>query len=222
VTSDKTWPRLVSLAVHELRTPATVVAGYLRMLLKDRVGPLTDDQRRLVEEAEKSCGRISALLAEMSDLAHLELGDTAMAQHTVDLAAVLREVVENAATGQDVASVNATEIAGPAEVSGDAGRLRAALAAILRCVQRELPTSSITVRLQLQSGSTIVAIGSPEHVAALARADSAEAVFDELRGGMGLALPLARRVIERHGGRLAVLPDNPRAGAAVVLPLKRA
>jgi signal transduction histidine kinase len=26
--------------------------------------------------------------------------------------------------------------------------------------------------------------------------------FDEKRGGMGLALPLARRVIERHGGRV--------------------
>ena len=27
--------------------------------------------------------------------------------------------------------------------------------------------------------------------------------FDEKRGGMGLALPLARRVIEGHGGRIA-------------------
>jgi signal transduction histidine kinase len=222
VPSDKTWPRLLSLAVHELRTPATVVAGYLRMLMKDRVGPLSDDQRRLVEEAEKSCGRISALLAEMSDLAHLELGDAPFAQQTVDLAVVLRDVVDNAVTGPDFATVTQTEIAGPAEVSGDPGRLQAALAAILRCVQRELPTSSIAVRLLSQSGSAVIAIGSPENVPALARADSAEPAFDELRGGMGMALPLARRVIERHGGRLAVLPDNARAGAAVVLPLRRA
>ncbi|HEX2344162.1 MAG TPA: histidine kinase dimerization/phospho-acceptor domain-containing protein, partial [Vicinamibacterales bacterium] len=105
VPSDKAWPRLLSLAVHELRTPATVVAGYLRMLMKDRVGPLSDDQRRLVEEAEKSCGRISALLAEMSDLAHLELGDAPLTQQTVDLAVVLRDVVDNAVTGPDFATV---------------------------------------------------------------------------------------------------------------------
>jgi len=222
VAPDKTWPRLLSLAVHELRTPATVVAGYLRMLMKDRVGPLSDDQRRLVEEAEKSCGRISALLAEMSDLAHLELGDAPLAQQTVDLAAVLREVVEGAATGPDLAAVTASDMGGSAEVVGDAGRLRAALAAILRCVQRELPTSSVEVRLRSQSGSTIVAIGTPDGVSALARAaDEGAPAFDELRGGMGMALPLARRVIERHGGRLAVLPDNPRAGAVVVLPLKQ-
>jgi signal transduction histidine kinase len=212
----------VSLAVHELRTPATVVSGYLRMLMKDRVGPLSDDQRRLVEEAEKSCGRISALLAEMSDLAHLELGDAPFAQQTLDVAAVLRDVVEHAVSGPDFAIVTVTEIAGPVELLGDPARLRAALAAILRCVQRELPTSSISVRLQTQSGSAVVAIGSPENIPSLVRAESADPSFDELRGGMGMALPLARRVIERHGGRLAVLPDNPREGAAVVLPLRPA
>jgi signal transduction histidine kinase len=214
----------VSLAVHELRTPATVVAGYLRMLLKDRVGPLSDDQRRLVDEAEKSCTRISALLAEMSDLAHFELGDATLTRQTVDLPALLREVVEGAAPGPDLAAVTAADISEPADVSGDVNRLRAALAAILRCIQRELPTSSIEVRLRSQSGSAIVAIGTPESVSALARGkgDVEAAAFDELRGGMGMALPLARRVIERHGGRLAALPDNSRAGAVVVLPLKRA
>ena len=57
---DPEWPRLLSLSVHELRTPMTVVAGYLRMLLKDRAGPVTDQQRRLLEEAEKSCGRLAS------------------------------------------------------------------------------------------------------------------------------------------------------------------
>jgi signal transduction histidine kinase len=222
VATDETWPRLVSLAVHELRTPATVVAGYLRMLLKDRAGPLSDDQRRLVEEAEKSCGRISALLAEMSDLAHLELGDGPFVQQTVDLAALTRDVVQAAATGPDLAAVTLSDAGGPAEVSGDPGRLRAALSAIVRCVQRELPTaSSIVVRRQPRAGSTVLAVGAAENIAALADADEGGPVFDELRGGMGMSLPLARRVIERHGGRLIVLPDNPKAGVTVVLPLKR-
>ena len=73
-TVDPRWPRLLSLTVHEFRTPMTVVAGYLRMLLKDRAGPITEQQRRLLEEAEKSCARLSALLAEVSDLANLEAG----------------------------------------------------------------------------------------------------------------------------------------------------
>src|SRR5258708_14177191 len=74
VPVDARWPKVLSLAVHELRTPMTVVAGYIRMLLKDRAGPLTDPQRRLLEKAEKSCGRLSALLTEVSDLANLDRG----------------------------------------------------------------------------------------------------------------------------------------------------
>ena len=51
------FPRVMSLAVHELRTPVTVVSGYLRMLLRDQAGPLTDKQRKMVEEADRSCTR---------------------------------------------------------------------------------------------------------------------------------------------------------------------
>ena len=59
---DPRWEKILSLSVHEFRTPMTVVAGYIRMLLKDRAGPLSDQQRKLLEEAEKSCARLTALL----------------------------------------------------------------------------------------------------------------------------------------------------------------
>ena len=62
------FPRALSLAVHELRTPVTVVAGYLRMVLREQAGPVTEKQRKMLEEAERSCTRLSALVTEMSDL----------------------------------------------------------------------------------------------------------------------------------------------------------
>ena len=77
---DPRWPKVLSLSVHEFRTPMTVVAGYIRMLLKDRAGPLTDPQRKLLEEAEKSCGRLSALMAEVSDLSQDRGGHRAFQQ----------------------------------------------------------------------------------------------------------------------------------------------
>ena len=54
------FPRAMSLAVHELRTPVTVVAGYLRMLIREQGGPLNEKQKKMLEEAERSCARISA------------------------------------------------------------------------------------------------------------------------------------------------------------------
>ena len=92
---DPRWPKILSLSVHEFRTPMTVVAGYIRMLLKDRAGPLSDQQRKLLEEAEKSCGRLTALLTEVSDLSNLEGGTAAVqpaARPTCNRS--LREAVE--------------------------------------------------------------------------------------------------------------------------------
>ena len=94
VPQDPRWSRLLGLAVHEFRTPLTVVAGYIRMLLKDRAGAVTDQQRKLLEEAEKSCARLTALLVEMSDLANLENDKAPFNRSAVALGPLLKEVVE--------------------------------------------------------------------------------------------------------------------------------
>src|SRR3990170_3418924 len=95
MSTDPRWPKLLSLAVHEFRTPITVVAGYIRMVLRERAGPISDQQRKLLEEAEKSCGRLSALVSEMSDLSALEGGTAAFNAATLELGGVLAEAVDS-------------------------------------------------------------------------------------------------------------------------------
>src|SRR6478672_11482249 len=91
---DARWPKILSLSVHEFRTPLTVVAGYIRMLLKERAGPLSDQQRRLLEEAEKSCARLSALVNEVSELSNLEARTAPFNRQRTDLNPLLRAAVE--------------------------------------------------------------------------------------------------------------------------------
>ena len=55
---------------------------------------------------------------------------------------------------------------------------------------------------------------------ALSSADhSALTTFDEWRGGCGLSLAIARRVIESHGGRIWSPAVEPNAGAVAILPV---
>ena len=141
--ADPRWPKLVSLAVHEFRTPMTVVAGYIRMLLKDRAGPLSEPQRRLLEEAEKSCARLSGLLAEMSDLGALEGGTAALNRSHVDLRALLRHAVAELPELSDreiTVDVRLTE--GAAGIQADPVRLKTALTSLLHGLRRELVTSA--------------------------------------------------------------------------------
>jgi signal transduction histidine kinase len=220
---DPRWPKLLSLAVHEFRTPITVVAGYLRMVLKERAGPISDQQRKLLEEAEKSCGRLSALVAEMSDLSGLESGKAAFNRAPVDLSALLRDEVAALPELPDRSVAVVLEGVGtPVSVSGDAARLRLAFGSLLTALRREVVTSDRLVA-RLQPGASpsmcLIAIGDPDRIDDIARAEvSSLEPFDEWRGGCGLSLAVARRVFGQHGGSLFGAPGGEKAGAVLLLP----
>src|SRR5829696_1924765 len=129
--TDPRWPKVLSLSVHEFRTPMTVVAGYIRMLLKDRAGPLSDQQRKLLEEAEKSCTRLSALIAEVSELANLEAGTAPFNKSSADLHRALRDAVNAlpALTDRDI-PVTLDFDGDAATVSGDTVRLTQAFGSV--------------------------------------------------------------------------------------------
>lgn len=219
---DPRWPKLLSLAVHEFRTPITVAAGYLRMVLKERAGPVSDQQKKLLEEAEKSCGRLSALVAEMSELSALEDGRASFNTGTLELADVLRNAVEAMPELPDDRSitvvVDGTD--GSMPLQGDGSRLRAALLSILVALRREVVDSDrLCVRISGSDEAWHLAIGTPTEIEATAAADpSALDAFDEWRGGTGLSLAIARRIIGQHGGGLYAPPRDSRAGAFVRLP----
>lgn len=220
------WSRLLSLSVHEFRTPMTVVAGYIRMLLKERAGALNDQQRRLLEEAEKSCVRLSGLLTEMSDLSNLEAGTAPFNRTSIDLRPLLAEAIAALPEipDRDIAVTLSTGD-GPAPIKGDAVRLRTALLSVLSGLRRELVTSlELVVRERPgehdgRPASWIV-IGPPERISELEAAGRESlTTFDEWRGGCGLSLAVARRIINEHGGVIWSPPgDGAKAGAVIVLP----
>ena len=220
-------PRLLSLAVHELRTPVTVVAGYLRMLLRDQGGPLTDKQRKMVEEAERSCGRLNTLVSEMSDLGKLESGTAALAQQDVDITALLAELASGMHEGEDRGV--RLELRGtdrPIVVTGDRTRLASALTALMHAALRERgePGAVIAQCSTVENADgvryALVAFGDATVLPALTQsAMNSMPPFEEFRGGLGLALPVARRVIEGHGGALWSA-DGARAASALRLPLR--
>jgi signal transduction histidine kinase len=222
---DAKWPRLLSLSVHEFRTPMTVVAGYVRMLLKERAGPLSDQQRRLLEEAEKSCGRLSALLVEMSDLANLEAGTATFNRSAVDLRGVLIDAIASLPPAADrPVEIHLSTSNGQAPVEADPVRLKTAFSSVLYALRRELVTSNqlfVKEREGEFRGTPVswIAIGDAEHIDELETATSESlTTFDEWRGGCGLSLAVARRVIDAHGGSMWSPGQGTKAGAVVVLP----
>ena len=71
------------------------------MVLKEHGGPLTDKQKKMLQEAERSCERISAVVAELSELGKLESHELAVSQQELDLAMLLHEVASDMHEGDD-------------------------------------------------------------------------------------------------------------------------
>jgi signal transduction histidine kinase len=150
------------------------------MLQKDQEPPMSERQRRMIDEAEKSCARLVAIVAELSDIGKLDSGSVKLAQQPLDLFSLVEKVAElvHEAEERDVH----LKLIGPsngATITGDTTRLRTAIDAIFRAILRVGDEGRVQEAYDQEPGP-----------------------FDDKRGGLGLALPLARRVIEGHGGRI--------------------
>ena len=163
----------------------------------------------------------------MSELGKLEGGEVALARQEIELDILVDELASGMHEGGDRGvHLEVRRAARPIIITGDRTRLSAALKALMHSALRERSDAGmIVVESSIVDGTPgwgVLAIGDESVLPSLreAAADT-PSDFDEWRGGLGLALPVARRVIEAHGGALWSTGDGQaRAASALRLPLR--
>ena len=79
---------------HELKTPLTSASEFISIVLDEIAGTLTDEQRRYLNIAQKSCGRMTASLNDILDVVRIETGKMSVELGEVSLGDCVRHVVE--------------------------------------------------------------------------------------------------------------------------------
>jgi signal transduction histidine kinase len=215
--------RLVTLVAHELRTPLSVVSGYLKMLASERPGTLNETQRRSVEGADRACQQLVTLAADLTWLARVARGEVAPNRAPVPLGRLLDEV-GHAHRLPDEHPVTVDVSADAVTIDADAAHLRRALTSMLAAVVRMVPEHT-TVRIV---GCRRDASVPPDVVIAIAPASLIDDVLNaapdtleplnESAGGLGVGLPLAQRLIALEAGEIKARTTPQGLGLLLTLP----
>ena len=107
-------------------------------------------------------------------------------------------------------------------VSADATRLTNALSSVIAALRRELVTSTeLIVRERAiadDASRRQIVIGDRETVDGIDSRAATLPAFDELRGGCGMSLVIAGRVLAAHGAEIAAPPSEHKGAAVIVIP----
>jgi signal transduction histidine kinase len=84
----------ISLASHQLRTPATGVKQYLGMVLEGFVGELTDSQQAILQKANESNERQLRIVSDLLKVAQVDAGKVRLRKTDVDVTSLIKDVIK--------------------------------------------------------------------------------------------------------------------------------
>lgn len=212
VAVDKAKTDFIATASHELRTPLTVITGYIELMLRGTFGKLNEDQAQYLELVRSRASDMTNLVQNMIAIADIESGRLNTDLQPIDVLGIVESALRSmrqAFTTKGLAvSVDIPTDLSP--VLADREQFKRALSQMLDNARRYTQTGSVTVRAvaeDLMVRVDVIDTGpgiEPDVMSRLfTRFQRVEGNNSAERGG-GLGLAIARQVIERQGGHVAV------------------
>jgi signal transduction histidine kinase len=218
---------LLALVSHELLTPVTAVLLSCERMERDREAPLAPRHARIVSRMEGALGRLASTIRMLLEHARLETAAPVVRRDPVDLAALAAAVVEElrpAAERKGLAVRLALEAPLP-PARTDERLLRIVLANLASNAVKFTSAGSVAVRVGYRDGAHRVAVedtgpGIPpaERSRIFDAFEPLEPLANKHVPGLGLGLPLARRLATALGARLELEPPSG-AGSTFVVTL---
>ena len=225
-TLDRLRADFIATVSHDLQTPLTAARAGLAMLQLGALDRLSPDQRDVLDTSRRNVEYLTILIGDLLTYNQLEAGTFQIERAPVDLRAVVGAALRVARPLlREKGQALELDLPVPLPCLGDMRRLEQVVVNLLANAHRHTPPGSrIAITGGADAGATRLTVaddgpGIPaeEHEAIFRR-------FHRLGGagdGSGLGLAIVRRLVELHGGQVAV-ESAPGAGARFHLTLPAA
>ncbi len=207
---DRMKSDFIAIASHELRTPLGLILGH-GSFLQDSA---TEEQKPDIDIILKSASRLKQIIEDFSDVEKLEYGLTRLRRGEVYLSRLIREIIDafrDMAQDQkvyleiDLADENI-------KIEGDSEKIAIALRNLIEnAILFNKPGGRVNLKADLIPGyvklsisDTGIGIPQAEQKNVFQRFYQIEKHLIRRHSGMGLGLPIARDMIQMHGGKINV------------------
>jgi signal transduction histidine kinase len=220
----------LSIATHELRTPVTSLSGYAQLAGRAFVSRQTDRIGPALQSIVRQSARLSGLITQLLDASQIQSGQLDIQSRPSDVSALTAETVE--ATRVIDGERHRWDVRIDPAIHADVDPLRwgQALRNLLDNATKYTPSGKVvSVQLSHDDDGPISLEVADQGIGIAA--DRVGHVFDRFYraheddgiGGLGLGLFIAREVVERHGGRIAISSvEGEGTTFTVTLPASRA
>ena len=228
-TAHRQKDEFLAMLAHELRNPLAPISNSVQLLKIQ--GPEQREQSLpwAIEVIDRQVGQISRLVDDLLDVARITRGHIELRPEYMDLNEVVVRAAEAAAPWFEAKHQNfelhcADE---PVPVLVDAVRMIQAVSNLLNNAAKFTPEHGIIrLRLQRDRDEAVICVAdtgtgiSPDvlpHVFELFT--QGDRSLDRRQGGLGLGLPLVRRLVEMHDGRVVAISPGMGRGSEFVIRL---
>lgn len=197
---------------HELRTPLTIIKGYVITLLDDPGLEKENEIKKILSRIENESNRLTELVEELLEFSKFSSGQTPLTYSPVSLPDLVKETVEtfqNHAERYQIFLEYQRQGEIP-EIMGDSHRLKQVILNLLdNAVKYSPPGGKIQTSLSYLNEEILLQITDNGY--GIPKEDLPNIFEPFFQGGKnrkgkgwGLGLPIVKKIIESHGGRIEI------------------
>lgn len=210
----------ISIASHQLRTPATAVKQYIGMTLEGLAGSLNPQQYMMIEKANENNERQLRIVSDLLRVARVEVGSMKVQKEEIDIRLLVQQAMNDQTDAFTLRKQNVNFVMpqSPIRVDADVDILMMVLDNIIDNASKYTPEGeAICIKIHdKEKNITIdiidegVGIDSKDVQHLFKKFSRINNRLSTKVGGTGLGLYWAKKVMRRHGGRILYQKNYPR------------